>query len=95
MKEMNDLKKIKIPFEWKYLMTLHTTWIEFELNKFNSTIGLKFNRRKMKCKFVKNVWKFAYEYGVEEENFKRTQIWKGTFPCLIIGEWISKLANTK
>ncbi len=62
-------------------------WIEiqfyvFELNQFNSTIGLKLNRRKMRCKFVKKVSKFAYEYGVEEENFKQTQIWKHSFPCL-------------
>jgi hypothetical protein len=49
----------------------------------------------MRCKFVKKVWKFAYEYGVEEEKFKQTQIWKGTFTCLFIGEWISKLTNIK
>jgi hypothetical protein len=33
----------------------------FELNQLDSTIGLKFNKWKMRCKFVKRVWRHKYE----------------------------------
>jgi hypothetical protein len=51
--------KNQVPFKWKYLMTLHETWISLNLN----SIQLKFSWKK-NVNWWKMYWNYTHEYGV-------------------------------
>jgi len=74
--ELISMWRFQFHFEWKYWMTLHTNWIEFQFNlnlsklspnTFNST---KFNsnliEEKWNANWWKKCWKSACGYGVKK-----------------------------
>jgi hypothetical protein len=91
-----------IPFEWKYLTTLHETWIGFLLNwnsisyeiAFNS-IQILFNKIELNLiymKLLKSCWKFACQRGVrKEENTKNAQFEKTPFHASLLGNKLNRL----
>jgi hypothetical protein len=80
-----------IPFEWKYWMTLHATWIQIQLNVTQYYLDLesielnsnstKFNCRKMGYKLVQKVLKIYSWLWRWKTNIKNT-CWKTNNSCI-------------